>query len=64
MPRFRGLCDYDYGDLAAIVAVESYKEGAIIYRTGDKCDKVYSLTSGLIAESEFFDEDLTVQRSR
>ena len=50
MPRFRGLCDFDYGDLASIVQAENFADGSFVYRKGDRADKVYSLTSGLLAE--------------
>ena len=47
MPRFKGLCDFDYGDLHNIVQVETLNEDSFVYKLGDKCDKIYALTSGL-----------------
>jgi len=52
MPRFRGLCDYDYGDLASLVVAENFAEGSFVYRKDDPSDRVYALSSGLLVEDK------------
>ena len=59
MPRFKGLCDFDLGDILGVINYDTCPAGSFIYKRGDRSDKMYLLLSGQAVQSMITIRDLT-----
>ena len=58
LPRFQGLVDFDLKDVLGTVTSEYHQAGALVWRAGDRSDRMFVLISGEAALEEL-DEQIT-----